>query len=49
MWFIAVILYIRDEQADAAMKNPQLKLVFRLISFFILDEGKNTRTILYGY
>jgi replication fork protection complex subunit Tof1/Swi1 len=44
-----VIPYISDEQADAATKNPQLKLVFRLISFFILDEGKPMKTNLYGY
>ena len=37
-----VIPYINDEHADAATKNPQLKLVFRLISFFILDEGTHT-------
>jgi replication fork protection complex subunit Tof1/Swi1 len=36
-----VIPYISDEQADAATKNPQLKLVFRLISFFILDDGEH--------
>lgn len=36
---MTVIPYISDEQADAATKNPHLKLVFRLISFYILDEG----------
>lgn len=39
---VSVIPYISDEHADAATKNPQLKLVFRLVSFFILDEGKHT-------
>jgi hypothetical protein len=43
-----VIPYISDEQANAATKNPQLKLVFRLISFFILDEGKPRERILRG-
>ncbi|KAF7973783.1 hypothetical protein HWV62_41286 [Athelia sp. TMB] len=33
-----MIPYITDEQADAATKNPHLKLMFRLVSFFILDE-----------
>ncbi|THH17984.1 hypothetical protein EW146_g2907, partial [Bondarzewia mesenterica] len=35
----SVIPYISDEQADAATKNPQLKLMFRLVHCFILDEG----------
>ncbi|KAI5121938.1 hypothetical protein M0805_000267 [Coniferiporia weirii] len=30
---------ISDEQADAATKNPHLKLVFRLVKFFIMDEN----------
>jgi len=34
-----VIPYLSDEQADAATKNPHLKLLFRLAKFFILDEG----------
>ncbi|KAF8237621.1 timeless-domain-containing protein [Tricholoma matsutake] len=33
-----LIPYLSDEQADAATKNPQLKLLFRLAKFFILDE-----------
>jgi replication fork protection complex subunit Tof1/Swi1 len=35
-----VIPYLSDEQADAATKNPHLKLLFRLAKFFILDEGQ---------
>lgn len=35
-----VIPYISDEQAEAATKNPHLKLLFRLVSFFVLDEGR---------
>lgn len=34
-----VIPYVTDEQAIAATKDPQLKLLFRLIKFQILDEG----------
>ena len=34
-----VIPYVTDEQANAATKNPQLKLLFRLSKFRILDEG----------
>jgi hypothetical protein len=34
-----VIPYVTDEQADAVTKNPQLKLLFRLCKFYILDEG----------
>ena len=45
--FTTVIPYISDEQADAATKNPHLKLVFRLISFFILDEGKHTDNFFF--
>lgn len=37
--FGTVIPYTSDEHADAACKNPHLKLVFRLIECFILDEG----------
>ncbi|KAF5372553.1 hypothetical protein D9758_005156 [Tetrapyrgos nigripes] len=33
-----LIPYIDDEQAKAATKNPQLKLLFRLSKFYILDE-----------
>ncbi|KAH8102126.1 timeless protein-domain-containing protein [Cristinia sonorae] len=33
-----LIPYTSDEHADAACKNPHLKLMFRLIEFFILDE-----------
>ncbi|KAG6810302.1 hypothetical protein H0H92_012503 [Tricholoma furcatifolium] len=33
-----LIPYLSDEQADAATKNPHLKLLFRLCKFFILDE-----------
>ena len=35
----AVIPYLDDEQAIAATKNPQLKLLFRLCKFAILDKG----------
>lgn len=35
-----MIPYISDEQAEAATKNAQLKLMFRLVKFFILDEGE---------
>ncbi|KAI0073615.1 timeless-domain-containing protein [Panus rudis PR-1116 ss-1] len=33
-----MIPYVDDEQADAATKNPHLKLMFRLVHFFILEE-----------
>ncbi|KAI0061071.1 timeless-domain-containing protein [Artomyces pyxidatus] len=33
-----LIPYISDEQADAATKNPQLKLMFRLVHFYVQDE-----------
>lgn len=33
-----LIPYLSDEHADAATKNPHLKLLFRLSKFFILDE-----------
>ncbi len=36
----SVIPYVTDEKADAATKNPQLKLLFRLCKFYILDEGE---------
>ncbi|KAA1474618.1 timeless-domain-containing protein [Dentipellis sp. KUC8613] len=32
------IPYISDAQADAATKNPQLKLMFRLVRFFVQDD-----------
>ena len=37
-----MIPYVSDEQADAVTKNPQLKLVFRLLSFAVLTEGMNS-------
>ncbi|KAG5641373.1 hypothetical protein DXG03_005379 [Asterophora parasitica] len=33
-----LIPYLDDEQANAATNHPQLKLLFRLSKFFILDE-----------
>ncbi|OJT12212.1 Topoisomerase 1-associated factor 1 [Trametes pubescens] len=33
-----LIPYVSDEEAEAANKNPQLKLLFRLCSFKIMDE-----------
>lgn len=36
---VAVIPYLDDEYAEAATKNPQLKLLFRLCKFVIMDEG----------
>jgi replication fork protection complex subunit Tof1/Swi1 len=36
----SVIPYISEDQADAATKNPNLKLLFRLSKFYILDEGE---------
>ena len=36
----SVIPYVSEEQADAATKNANLKLMFRLSKFYILDEGK---------
>ena len=36
----SVIPYTSEEQADAATKNPNLKLLFRLSKFYILDEGE---------
>lgn len=41
MMLVSVIPYVNDEHADAACKNPHLKLVFRLVEFFILDEGRS--------
>lgn len=35
----AVIPYVSDEEADAANKNPHLKLLWRLVSFKIMEEG----------
>lgn len=35
----AVIPYLDNEQAIAATKNPQLKLLFQLCKFAILDKG----------
>ncbi|KAJ3565991.1 hypothetical protein NP233_g7283 [Leucocoprinus birnbaumii] len=36
-----LIPYLDDEQADAATKNPQLKLLFRLCKFAITDEDED--------
>ena len=36
---LTVIPYVSDEEADAANKNPHLKLLFRLCNFKIMDEG----------
>ncbi|TFY67030.1 hypothetical protein EVJ58_g1892 [Rhodofomes roseus] len=36
-----LIPYVSDEQANAATKDPHLKLLFRLIKFQILDEDAN--------
>ncbi|KZT26081.1 timeless-domain-containing protein [Neolentinus lepideus HHB14362 ss-1] len=33
-----LIPYVNDEQADAATRNPHLKLVFRLLKFEAIDE-----------
>ncbi|EIN14680.1 timeless-domain-containing protein [Punctularia strigosozonata HHB-11173 SS5] len=33
-----LIPYVNDEQAAAATKNPQLKLVFRLLGFTVVNE-----------
>lgn len=35
-----VVPYTDDEQANAATKNPNLKLLFRLSKFLILDDGE---------
>ena len=45
---LIVIPYINDEQANAATKDPHLKLLFRLVNFFIRDEGKFLRIICLG-
>jgi replication fork protection complex subunit Tof1/Swi1 len=39
-----VIPYGTYEQADSATKNPQLKLLFRLLNFTVVDEGD----VIYG-
>ncbi|KAF9452119.1 hypothetical protein P691DRAFT_772581 [Macrolepiota fuliginosa MF-IS2] len=36
-----LIPYVDDEHADAATKNPQLKLLFRLCKFAIMDEDED--------
>ncbi|EMD36798.1 hypothetical protein CERSUDRAFT_105876 [Gelatoporia subvermispora B] len=36
-----LIPYVSDEEADAATKNPHLKLVFRLLNFAVLDNDAN--------
>ncbi|KAE9405100.1 timeless-domain-containing protein [Gymnopus androsaceus JB14] len=36
-----LIPYLSDEQADAATKNPHLKLLFRLAKCYILDEDED--------
>ncbi|KAF9266348.1 timeless-domain-containing protein [Marasmius fiardii PR-910] len=36
-----MIPYTSDEQAEAATKDPHLKLLFRLSKFFILDEDED--------
>jgi hypothetical protein len=36
---LLVIPYVSDEQADGATKNPQLKLLFNLLNFTIIDQG----------
>jgi hypothetical protein len=38
--FHAVIPYTTDAQASAATRNPQLKLMFRLVHFYLQDEGR---------
>lgn len=37
-----VIPYSSDEQANAGTKDPQCKLVFRLLDFTIHDEEEGT-------
>lgn len=37
---LQVIPYINDEQANAATKDPHLKLLFRLVNFAVRDDGK---------
>lgn len=36
----AVIPYTTDSHANAATKNPQLKLMFRLVHCHVRDEGE---------
>lgn len=43
--FPSVIPYTSDEQADAATKNPNLKLLFRLSKFYILDDGETNHRV----
>ena len=38
--FHTVIPYTTDAQANAATRNPQLKLIFRLVHFYLQDEGR---------
>lgn len=35
-----VIPYVNDEEANAATKDPHLKLLFRLVKFCVRDPGK---------
>jgi replication fork protection complex subunit Tof1/Swi1 len=39
-FFFLEIPYVNDEHANAATKNPELKLLFRLCRFDIVDEGE---------
>jgi hypothetical protein len=41
-----VIPYTTDAQANAATKNPQLKLIFRLVHCHVRDEGE-LRVLLF--
>lgn len=34
-----LIPYVNDEQVEAATKNPQFKLLCRLVKFFVLDDN----------
>ena len=36
-----MIPYVSDEEADAANKNPHLKLLWRLVGFKVLDDGQH--------
>lgn len=40
-YFAPVIPYVSDEQADAATKDPHVKLVFRLLHFAVLADGES--------
>ena len=40
-----MIPYTSDERADAATKNPNLKLLFRLSKFYILDDGETNHSV----